>query len=103
MAVAGPGSPREGIADATQRRFEDHHLTLRGPRFKYHALPGGKCALFDIEADPGEVADVQSKFPAIAVRMARDCRQRWDEVLNSGRAFAVQEGARKSKHEESAQ
>jgi len=87
MAISGPGSPKPGIADVAQRKLEDHHLTLRGPRFKYHALPGGKAALYDIVADPGETTDVQTKFPDITTRMARQCRERWDAVITSGRAF----------------
>ena len=67
--VAGQSAPRD-IADVKLRKYEDHHLTLRGARFKYHALPGGACALFDLEANPGETADVQAKFPDITARMA---------------------------------
>jgi arylsulfatase A len=88
MAISGPGSPRDNIADVRQRKYEDHHLTLRGPRFKFHALPGGKRALFDLDADPGETTDVQTKFPDSAARMERDCRARWEQILVSGRSFA---------------
>jgi arylsulfatase A-like enzyme len=87
IAIAGPGSPRDGIADVHDRKYEDHHLTLRGPRFRYHALPGGKSALYDIEADPGETSDVQAKFPDIASRMAKECRERWQSIIDSNRAF----------------
>jgi arylsulfatase A len=87
IAIAGPGAPRD-IADSRQRKFEDHHLALRGPRFKYHALPGSKSALFDLDADPGETTDVQAKFPDVAAKMAQECRKRWDEIIASGRAFA---------------
>ena len=88
IAISGPGSPRDGIAEARQRKYEDHHLTLRGPRFKYHALPGGSGALYDLEADPGEQTDVQTRFPEVAARMAVECRQRWDAIIASGRSFA---------------
>lgn len=87
MAIAGPGSPAGKAAQAVRRKFEEHHLTLRGPRFKYHALPKGRSALFDLEADPGEVADVQARFPEVAAQMAAECRQRWEEVITSGRSF----------------
>jgi hypothetical protein len=93
IAIAGPGAPRNGISDLQGREFEHHHLTLRGPRFKYHALPGGRSALFDLDADPGETTDAQTRFPEVTARMARECRQRWDEVISSGRAFAPQPGA----------
>lgn len=87
MAIAGPGSPRE-LPAAQPRRFEDHHVTLRGPRFIYHALPGGKSALYDLEADPGETADAAERFPEVAASMAAECRKRWDAIRGSGRAFA---------------
>ena len=87
MAISGPGSPKPGIADVAKRKFQDHHLTLRGPRFKYHALPGGNAALYDIAADPGETTDVQTQFPEITTSMAQQCRERWAAVLASGRAF----------------
>jgi len=87
MAIAGPGSPKPHIADVTQRKFEDYHLALRGPRFKYHALPGGKAALYDIAADPGETTDAQTKFPEVTARMAKECRARWQVIIASGRAF----------------
>lgn len=88
MAIAGPGAPRDGITDPRERRYEAHHLTLRGPRFKYHALPGGRGELYDLEADPGETTDVQARFPEMAAALARDCRRRWDEIIGSGRSFA---------------
>lgn len=87
MAIAGPGSPRELAADQP-RRYEDHHLTLRGPKYKYHALPGGRQALYDVAADPGETTDIQAQQPAVTRRMAADCRRWWDDLLASGRAFA---------------
>jgi arylsulfatase A len=87
MAISGPGSPKPGIADVAQRKFEDHHVTLRGPLFKYHALPGGKAALYDIVADPGETTDVQRRFPDITTQMGKQCRERWAAVISSGRAF----------------
>jgi arylsulfatase A-like enzyme len=87
MAIAGAGAPRD-TADVTQRKHEAYHLTLRGPRFKYHALPGGARALYDLDSDPGETMDVQSKLPDIAARMAKQCRERWEAVIASGRAFA---------------
>lgn len=85
MDIAGLGAPRGGPGG---RKLGNLHLALRGPRFKYHALPGGKAALFDLDADPGELTDVQAKFPDVTAKMAADCRQRWDEILASGRAFA---------------
>jgi arylsulfatase A-like enzyme len=85
MDIAGVGAPRGGRGG---RKFENLRLALRGLRFKYHAFPGGKAALFDLDPDPGETTDVQAKFPVVAAKMAQDCRKRWDEILASGRAFA---------------
>lgn len=93
MAIAGGGAPRSGLGGPGKRKFEDHHLALRGPRFKYHALSEGKAALYDLDADPGETTDVQAKFPDVAAKMARECRKRWDAVIASGRAFAPQAAA----------
>jgi hypothetical protein len=89
IAISGPGSPRDGLPEARSRKYEDHHLTLRGPRFKYHALPGGAAALYDLDADPGEATEVQARFPEVTAQMAAECRQRWDEIIASGRAFAA--------------
>ncbi len=93
MAISGPGSPRGGDAGPKYSSFESLHLTLRGQRFKYHALPEGQCALYDLVADPGEKNDVQAGNPEVASRMARTCRERWAAVLASGRAFALPAGA----------
>lgn len=100
MTIAGPGSPRDGQADGRQRRFEEHHLTLRAPHFIYHAMPGGQSALYDLDADPGETTDVQAKLPEVAARMAKECRRRWDEIMASGRAFALPPEASKAKPRE---
>ncbi len=87
IAIAGEGAPRN-LAAGQPRRFEDHHLTLRGPRFKYHARPGGRTALYDLEADLGETTDVSARYPEVAAEMAATCRVRWDALLASGRGFA---------------
>ncbi|MGC3957531.1 MAG: sulfatase-like hydrolase/transferase [Verrucomicrobiota bacterium] len=86
IAIAGPGAPRDLPADKP-RRFEDHHLTLRGPRHIFHSLPGGKSALYDLDTDPGETIDVKEKRPDLAAAMAAETRKRWDAILASGRAF----------------
>ncbi len=86
IAISGPGSPKD-LAAGKPRRYEDHHLALRGARFKFHALPSGGSELFDIIADPRETTNVQDKFPDVAQRMAADCRKRWDGIMASGRAF----------------
>lgn len=97
MAIAGPGSPKAETAKTGNRKYEDHHLILRGPRFKYHALPGGQSALYDVVADPGERHDVREQFPDVAQKLARQCRERWDAVIASGRAFVTLETETKPK------
>lgn len=98
MAIAGAGAPRaDDGAPPRSVRLEDLHVALRGERFKYHALPGGASALYDLAADPGESADVRAKYPDVADRMARTCRERWAAVIDSGRAFVVLPGAKKQK------
>jgi len=87
IAIAGPGSPRELPPDEP-RRYEDHHLTLRGPRYKYHALPRGAQALYDISIDPGEQTDLSAQQPEVTARMAAACRKWWDDMMAGGRAFA---------------
>lgn len=87
--IWGDGCPRGEAAEVKKSKFEDYHLSLRGTRFTYHALRGGKSALYDLEANPGETNDVKEKFPDIAARMAKQCRERWDEIIASGRAFAA--------------
>ena len=87
MKITGNGAPEANISDVTQRKFADHHLMLRGPRYSYHALPQGQSALYDILADPGETTDVKAKFPEMATAMDKRCRERWQAVIASGRSF----------------
>lgn len=92
LAIAFAGSPRAPtgiIPDPRALRYEDHHLVLREARFKFHALPGGETALYDLAADPSEETDVRGEFPEVAARLGQECRQRWDEVLAGGRAFGM--------------
>lgn len=94
IAIAGDGAPRDHehtgvIADPRELRLADHHVTLRGNRFKYHFLPGGGTALYNIVSDPGETTDISSQYPEIAAGMAEKCRAQWNAFLNSGRAFKM--------------
>jgi arylsulfatase A-like enzyme len=90
IAISGAGSPkRQDESNPRPRRFEDHHLVLRGERFKFHALPGGKSALFDLAADPVEASDVAARFPEIAASMSVSLREQWAALLATGRAFAT--------------
>lgn len=91
LAIAGGGSPRGAAGEAIERKYEDHHLVLRGPRFKYHSLPDGKSLLYDIEADPGETVDVSDQHAAVATAMAAECRKRWEAVVATGRTFPSEE------------
>jgi arylsulfatase A-like enzyme len=90
IAISGAGSPKlQDESNPQPRRFEDHHLVLRGERFKFHALPGGKSALFDLAADPVEASDVTARFPEIAGSMSASLREQWAALLATGRAFAT--------------
>ena len=90
IAISGAGSPKlQDESNPQPRRFEDHHLVLRGERFKFHALPGGKSALFDLAADPVEASDVTARFPEIAASMSVSLREQWAALLATGRAFAT--------------
>ena len=90
IAISGAGSPKpQDESNPRPRRFEDHHLVLRGERFKFHALPGGKSALFDLAADPVEASDVADRFPEIAASMSVSLREQWAALLATGRAFAT--------------
>ena len=64
---------------------------VRGPRFKFHSLPGGQSLLYDIEADPGETTDVSDQHAAVAAAMAAECRERWEAVIATGRTFPSEE------------
>lgn len=99
MTIAGPGAPKD-VPEGKPRRFEDHHLTLRGPRFRFHSLPGGQSELYDLNTDPGEITDVKSQHPDVAQKMAAECRQRWETILASGRAFMPPPAGSKAKKEE---
>ena len=90
IAISGAGSPKpQDESNPRPRRFEEHHLVLRGERFKFHALPGGKSALFDLAADPVEASDVADRFPEIAASMSVSLREQWAALLATGRAFAT--------------
>lgn len=80
---------RPGVIEPIERKYEDHHLVLRGPRFKYHSLPGGRSCLFDLDADPGETTDVTDGHAAVAAAMSARCRARWDAIISAGRTFAA--------------
>ena len=89
LAISGAGSPRGEPGDPIERKYEDHHLVLRGSRFKYHSLPGGRSRLFDLDADPGETTDVTDGHAAVAAAMSARCRARWDAIISAGRTFAA--------------
>jgi arylsulfatase A-like enzyme len=91
LAISGAGSPRGAPGEAIERKYEDHHLVLRGPRFKYHSLPGGKSLLYDIEADPCERTDVSDQQADVAAAMAAECRERWEAVIATDRTFPSEE------------
>lgn len=93
IAISGKGAAQERSAEP--RKFADHHLVLRGPRFKYHALPGGESALYDLQADPLESKDCKTTHPEITKQMATETRSHWDAILATGRAFRLREDPRR--------
>lgn len=87
MEGAPPSYPGLIIEDPTQLRYDQIHTCVYGPRFKYHSLPQGKEALYDMEKDPGETSDVSAEYPEITREMAQNCRAEWDRLIKSGRGF----------------
>jgi len=90
VTIAGPGSvgtPRGLVNDPQETSVEAQHLSLRGPRFKFHNFHNGRTALYDIDNDPGETTDVSDRFPGIAAEYEAELRRRYREILDTGRAF----------------
>jgi arylsulfatase A len=92
IAISGEGAPRQAITwlqhrGQKQPRMRDLHLTLRGPRFKYHAMPKQASTLYDLENDPSESVDVSKQYPKIFAKMEQQCRAEWENILQSERAF----------------
>jgi hypothetical protein len=87
---ASVGRLLAGLKQAGQdRRTIIVFVSDDGMTDKFHALPGGATALFDLAADPGETADVSATFPDTARELARECRRRWDGIMAGGRAFGM--------------
>jgi len=86
---APPSWPKLIIEEPEKLKYEQVHAVVRGTRYKYHSLPGGRSALFDIQMDPGETTDVSKENPEIAGKMAGACREAWDELIKSGRCFRM--------------
>jgi len=84
---SAPTYPSLVIEDPTKIRYDQMHTCIYGPRFKYHSLPGGKEALYDMDVDPGETTDISEEYPKIKNKMARICRTEWDKLIESGRGF----------------
>jgi len=92
MTVWGDGmvtAPKGYVEDPASLKFEDHHMALRGARYKLHARPGGKVELYDIAGDAGETKDVSKQFPETTQRMLAECRRRWDYAIADGQAFRM--------------
>ena len=89
VAIADEGTPSQGrsgiIENPAALDYEQVHASLRGPRFKFHHLPGGKCELYDLSLDAGETADISAKYPEMTKQLAAACREEWDRVVQSKR------------------
>jgi hypothetical protein len=84
---APPSYPKLIIEDPKELKYEQIHTCLYGSKFKYHSLPGGKKALYDMDIDPGEKNDLSQKYPDITSEMSSVCRDEWDKLIESGRGF----------------
>ncbi|MFA7368010.1 MAG: sulfatase-like hydrolase/transferase [Kiritimatiellales bacterium] len=62
------------------------HLTLRGPRFKFHQFKGGKTALYDLQQDISETNDVSTQFPEVTEQYAGELFREYTAIMKSGRA-----------------
>ena len=83
------GAPQGFVPDPASLKFEDHHMTLRGARYKLHARPGGKAELYDIVNDTGETKEISRQFPEITERMLAECHKRWNHAITEGKAFRM--------------
>jgi arylsulfatase/arylsulfatase A len=92
MTVWGPGmaSPDGNfVKDPAALKFEDHHMALRGARFKLHARTGGKVELYDVVDDAAESKEISAKHPEVTERMLAECRKRWDYATGKGKSFRM--------------
>ena len=94
LALAGPGAPGTAakggiIEDAAAVDYNRLHAILRGERYKFHHLPGGKHKLFDILTDPAEKRDIGPDHPELITEKAQRCRKRWKDIAESGRALQM--------------
>ena len=90
--IAHEGAPRTRkgiIEDPSKLKFEEHHLSLQNEKYVFHALPGGKQALYDLQTDASETNNIAQQFPEIASQMATECHRQWDVTIASGRAFGM--------------
>lgn len=86
---AAPAWPKLIIEEPEKLRYDQVHTAVYGARYKYHSLPGGGHALYDIQADPGETTDVSAQNPEIVGEMGKACREAWDQLIRSGRCFRM--------------
>ena len=92
MTVWGPGmAAPDGsfVKDPAALKFEDHHMALRGARFKIHARTGGKVELYDVVNDAAESKEISAEYPEVTERMLAECRKRWDYAITDGKAFRM--------------
>lgn len=92
IAISGEGSAggkRGVVNDPAALPMEEQHVVLRGPRFKFHSFAGGKTALYDLQADPGEKTDVSAQYPEVAARYAAGLKRQYGEIVGSGRAYRL--------------
>ncbi|AKJ64475.1 sulfatase-like hydrolase/transferase [Kiritimatiella glycovorans] len=92
VAISGEGAAggaRAVVNHPDEVSMREQHVTLRGPRFKYHNYADGSSELFDLDADPGETVDVSDEFPEIAARYAAELEDKYEAILDTGRAYRM--------------
>lgn len=93
MPVAQKGAPdtkkKMIIEDATALNYAELHTSMRGERFVFHSLPGGKQVLYDLQNDSGELADVSLQYPELTHNLAKRCQSEWSNLIQSERCFKM--------------
>jgi hypothetical protein len=77
------------VKDPAGLKFEDHHMALRGARFKLHARTGGRVELYDVVNDAAESKEISAQHPEVTERMLAECRKRWEVAISERDAFRM--------------
>lgn len=86
---AVPCWPKLIIENPKKIRYDQVQAVVYGPRYKYHHLPHGQQALYDIKTDREETNDISAEHPEVTQEMAEACSNDWHELVQSGRCFRM--------------